>query len=198
MSKASSWMVFGLGVGMLVSSMCNRQATAVPRPDTAEPTHLALIDMAKVFKQSKMFESKRDALKQQISESEEVARTKRAALERLNKSLEGLEKGTEDRTEVERLVKKSNDEFETYRREESAKFLKAESTIYREVYELATSEVAKYCRDHGIDVVIRFNGEPLPVDKPQELLQSMNRQIVYENGLDITDEIVVAVNQASR
>lgn len=198
MSKASSWMVFGLGVGMLISSMCNRQATALPRPDTAEPTRLALIDMAKVFKQSKVFESKRDALKQQISEAEEVARTKQAALERLTKNLQDFEKGTEDRAEVERMVKKAKDEFEAYRREEQARFLKAESTIYREIYELATSEVAKYCRDHGIDVVIRFNGDPLPVDKPQELLQSMNRQIVYENGLDITDEIILAVNQASR
>jgi Skp family chaperone for outer membrane proteins len=196
MSKMMSGMLFGFGIALVVCGTSFRSATADPteaKPGAAKPTRIALVDMAKVFKTSRMFETKRDALKREISESEDSAKSMVAVLQQLKMKYDTLEKGTEERDELEKQLKAKSAEFEKYRRDVSAKFLKKESKIYLEVYEAATAEVSNHARAHDIDLVIRFTSDPLDEEDPQKLLQGMNRQVIYDNGLDITDEIIAAM-----
>ena len=61
------------------------------------------------------------------------------------------------------------------------------------IYRVAAREIAAYAQSHRIDLVIRHNSEPLNDEDPQKLLQSLNREVVYENKLDITDEIIAGM-----
>ncbi len=196
MSKMMSGMLFGLGIALVASGTTFRSATADPtgaKRDAALPTRVALVDMAKVFKASRLFEAKRHELKREISESEESAKAMLTALQQMNKKHDTLDKGTEERADLEQQLKIKLAEFETYRKDGSARFLKKESEIYLEVYDVVSMEVANHARAHGIDLVIRFNTEPIKDEDPKKLLQNMNRQIIYENGLDITDDIIAAL-----
>lgn len=196
MSKMMSGMLFGLGIALVVSGTTLRSATADPtgaKRDAAQPTRIALVDMAKVFKSSRLFETRRDVLKREIMESEETAKSMLVALQQMKKRYDALDKGAEERDELEKQLKIKFTELETYRKDESARFLKKESEIYLEVYDVVSSEVANHARAHGIDLVIRFNIEPIKDEDPKKLLQNMNRQVIYENGLDITDEIIAAL-----
>ena len=195
MVKALTCMLLGMAVLWIVGGTTGRNATADPRPANKGPTRIALIDMAKLFQTSRSFENKRNALKQQISSSEETAKVMSAELTQMKQKYDSLEKGAEDRADLEKRMKVLNAEYEKYTKAESQKFQKGESKIYHEVYELANAAVAKYSREHEIDLVIRFNAEPFKEEEDlQKLTQSMNRQIVYENGLDITDAIIEAMN----
>jgi Skp family chaperone for outer membrane proteins len=186
---------FGI-VGLLVAATA-RNATADPRDDEPEghATRIALIDMARVFKTSREFERKRDELKEEITAEEETARKLQNGVTELQRRFDTSEIGTEEHLDLEKALKRKTGEFEAYRQKAQRTFLKKESAIYLEIYQQVAAEIAKYAENHGIDLVIRFNSEPIKLEDPQKLLESMNRQVVYENRLDITDEIIVAVNQ---
>ena len=196
MTKMMSGMLFGLGIALVVCGTSFRSATADPteaKPGAANPARIALVDMAKVFKTSRMFETKREALKREITESEESAKSMLAVLQQMKKKYDTLDKGTEERDELEKQLKIKSAEFEAFRKDLSAKFVKKESKIYLEVYDAVTTEVSNYARANDIDLVIRHQSDPINDEDPQKLLQNMNRQIVYENGLDITEEIIAAM-----
>jgi hypothetical protein len=68
--------------------------------------------------------------------------------------------------------------------------------MYVEAYGLIADAVAAYAKSHEIDLVIRFNSENIDATKqPNQLLESLNRSVVYENNLDITEAIIAAVNE---
>jgi Skp family chaperone for outer membrane proteins len=150
--------------------------------------------MAKVFRASVDFEDQRAELKEKIAAAEAIASSFQSKLEELQQQLELVESGSDDEKDLRRRHKAKTAEFEDYRREQSGKFLKAESTIYRGIYEMVAAEISKYSREHNIDLVMRANLGPIEETDPQKPLENLNRQVVYENGLDITDDIIAAIN----
>ena len=193
MAKTVSGMLFGLGVLLVVCSIANRGATADPKAASAPPTRVALIDMAKVFKNSRLFLSKRDALKRQITETEESAKSTQTELLQMKKRLDALEQGTDKRADLEVTLKTKTAEFEKFRQSAQKRFLKLEAEIYREIYDLITTTVANHAREHDIDLVVRFKSDPIAEDDPAKMLEEFNRLVIYETGLDITDEIIAAI-----
>ena len=86
--------------------------------------------------------------------------------------------------------------FETFRRAASREFLKKESQIYLQVYNETSSAVEKYAKYHKYTLIIRFNREELDTENPQNLLQGMNRQVVYhQTEDDITPSVLEFLNR---
>ena len=46
----------------------------------------------------------------------------------------------------------------------------------------------------GIRVVLRLNSDPIEPDDRNSVLQGVNNSIVFQDNLDITDEIIRRVN----
>ncbi|HEY4261494.1 MAG TPA: OmpH family outer membrane protein, partial [Schlesneria sp.] len=57
-------------------------------------------------------------------------------------------------------------------------------------YNETSEAVKKYADFYKYTLVIRFNREDLDTENPQNLLQGMNRQVVYHRG---EDDITVSV-----
>ncbi len=79
-------------------------------------------------------------------------------------------------------------------RQKSREFLEQEAQIRYESYQEIQQHVASFCQSYGIQLVIRFNREPIDASKPQEVQMGLNRPIVYQNSLDITQHIIDALN----
>lgn len=175
---------------------------AASNPDA--PHKVALIDMAQVFKKYKKFEDLRQDLKAEIEQSEALAKQKAEKLQKMQAKLKDLKEGTDLFTEQEKQLAKESAEFEAFRRQMQREFLKKESQIYLTVYQEVTDTVSKYAQHKSYTLVIRFNRDELDTDNPQNLIQGMNRQVVYYRGDDdITDTVLNALNkryetQASR
>src|SRR5579871_1124325 len=100
MAKMLPGMLLGMALVVVVSGSLERSATADPqesKPKENRPTRIALIDMAKVFKNFKLFEKKREDLKAEITESEEFAKTIQSDVLQMKKEYDRLEKDNEER-----------------------------------------------------------------------------------------------------
>ena len=88
------------------------------------------------------------------------------------------------------ITKKS--ELEAYRASQQRDFLRKESEIYKQVYLETQDMVQKYANAYQYTLIMRFNRSSVEdAENPQEVIQSMNRQVVYhKKGDDITDPVL--------
>ena len=160
------------------------------------PHKVGLIDMAYVFKHYKKFETLREDLKVEIATSEEKAKMMQQETQTLQAQLKTFAEGSTEYAKIEKqLVQKAAD-FEGFRRQMSREFLKKESQIYLQVYNEVSTMVTKYAEHFKYTLVMRFNREELDTENPQQLLQGMNRQVVYYRADDdITEQVLKELNR---
>jgi Skp family chaperone for outer membrane proteins len=197
MSKVPSLLLLGILVLVLGGGATGRNATAEPKPISLAPTRIALIDIAKVFKASEFLSQKRGMLIQDIKESEETAKQLLAELNPMKQALDLLDQDAEERVALKEQVEEATARWESYRQAARKRLLQTESEIYVKAYELISAEVAKYAKQHGIDLVIRYSSEPMKEDNPQKIMEGLGRPIVYQNELDISDAIIEAMKRAT-
>ncbi|WP_010588461.1 OmpH family outer membrane protein [Schlesneria paludicola] len=167
-----------------------------PAAGAVEPHKVALIDMAYVFKNYTKFETLREELKAEIQSSEEKAKATQQETARMQQEMKTFTEGSPEYTKAEKALVKMAAEFEGFRREKSREFLKKESQIYLQVYNEVSEMVKNYAQHFGYTLVMRFNRDDLDTENPQQILQNMNRQVVYyREDDDITQKILAALNK---
>jgi len=161
------------------------------------PHKVGLIDMAYVFKKYTKFDNLRDGLKAEISKSEEQVKLAAKQLNDLQTKMKTYKEGSEEYKGVEQVLLKKSTEFETFRKSQQREFLRQESQIYKTVYMEVSALVQRYAKTYQYTLIIRFNREdPEASENPQEVMQRMNKQVVYyREDDDITESIVEALNQ---
>ena len=178
------------------SQQGKKEDSAAAAAATNIPHKVGLIDMAYVFKNYKKFESLREDLKVEISDSEEKAKEMQKGIVELQQKMKGLVEGAPEYSKYEQQAVKQAAEFENFRRQMSREFLKKESQIYLQVYNEVSKMVEKYATHFNYTLIIRFNREDLDTENPQQLLQGMNRQVVYYRpNEDITTPVLESLNK---
>ena len=74
------------------------------------------------------------------------------------------------------------------------KFGEANAANVMMVYEQVNEEVAKIAEARGYRLVINFTSESIDQKDPMKRQMILQRQILYQNGLDITDDVISAFN----
>lgn len=185
------------GVLLLTRDALSQQAADRSAASADQLPHkVGLIDMAFVFKHYTKFETLREDLKAEIAASEEHAKQTQQETAALQQKLKDLKEGSPEHQRVEKQLVSAAAEFESFRREKSRDFLKKESKIYSQIYHEVEDVVRQYAEHFKYTLVIRFNREDPDTDNPQQVLQNMNRQVVYyrEND-DITNAILNKLNK---
>lgn len=168
--------------------------------DTASksiPHKVGLIDMAEVFKNYKKFEIMRDDLKAQIEGSDIKAKAFAARLKKLSDEMKTFKEGSPDRTDRENSLLKVSAEFDAFRKGAQRDLMRQESQIYKTVYLEVTDMVTKFAEHYNYTLVIRFQRSAVKdAEKPPQVIQSMNRQIVFFRAEDdITQDILHHLNE---
>jgi predicted TIM-barrel enzyme len=66
--------------------------------------------------------------------------------------------------------------------------------IYNDTYSEVIEAVRKHAQASGIRLVLRASDGPIDPDNQKSVLSAVNRMIVYQDGLDITDAILQRLN----
>ncbi|MBX3437041.1 MAG: OmpH family outer membrane protein [Planctomycetaceae bacterium] len=163
------------------------------------PHKVGLIDMAEVFKDYQKFKGLRDELQAEIEHSDNKAR---AMMEEMKKLQELAQSGQykQDSAEFKKIEQQlitRKGELESFRQVQQREFLRRESEIYKTVYLDVQDMVRMYAEKFDYTLIVRFNRSKVDeAENPQEVIQSMNRQVVYHRGQDdITPRILQALNQ---
>ncbi len=167
-------------------------------PDDEAPVKakcpVAVLDVSRIFKEHKAFKEQVMQMKGEVDAAEKNLREERDKIKELADEFQALEAGTplKDKLEVE-LAERSS-QLKLKMNLQKNEFMKREAVIYAEVYKGIESIVAAYSRERDISLVLRFNDVEMKESDRESILASVNKAVVFHDGLDITDEILKRLN----
>jgi len=164
----------------------------------AAPFPVALVNMDKVFKTHKPLLDKLAPIKAAAAELEKNVQLRNVELETVVNKLRAAQPGSPEAQRLQQQGAKLQADLQQYVQKERGDLQKREAAIYLDIYRQLEEEVRKYAKAKGIKLVIRQQDTSLDENQPlQQILTSLNRGIVYEDGLDITEEILKALDARS-
>ncbi len=159
---------------------------------------IALVDISYIFKHHGRFKGQMDDMKADVQRAEAQVKSERQAITKLAEHMQELRKGTQDYKQLEEELAKRQADLSVQVTLQKNKFLQREAEIYYNVYQEIAQATEYYAKQHGIDVVLRFNGDPADVQRPDSILSFINKPVVYyQPGLDITPAVLSELNRTA-
>jgi Skp family chaperone for outer membrane proteins len=190
--KATAFVLF---CGLISSAVVRGDGTAAQAD--ASPHRIALIDMARVFKNYKKFEAMRDELKGELTKSEERFKAMAEAIKKEQNDLKQYKEGTEEYSRVEKSLLNHTTQAEAFRKSQQRDLIRKEAQIYKTIYLEVSDAVEKYATYYHFTLVLRFSADELSGDQnPEDVMRGLNRQVVYYRPSDdITNAICEFLNR---
>lgn len=175
----------------LAASFCFAQGAA---PRRASGTNVAVIDVAKVFDNHTRFKQRMEDIKRDIEAFEAQVRQEQTRLTKLRDELQTLKPGTDRYKQIEKQLADSTADVQVNMQLKRKEFLEEEAKVYYNAYQEVLTVVGQFAERNGIGLVLRFNGTEMDPTKRDSVLQGVNRAVVFQRNLNITDYIIEGVN----
>ena len=166
-------------------------ATAQPQPQRPLSPGIAIIDLTYIFENHSRFQAMKQDLENDVKRAEENLKALKKQADELIELRKEYNPGTPDYKRLDEQVIQRQAELQTKVKLQRKDFVLREAKNYHNVYREIADEVRYYSERNGINVVLRFNGEPTHPSMPEEVLKALNKPIIYYNrAIDITPIIL--------
>lgn len=169
-------------------------AASTPRP---AGTSVAVIDLQEVFKQNVRFKQALEDIKKDTEALNAETRGEQKKLQKMVEELKDFKPGTPDyRTREEEIAHiESNVRVTLGLKRKDLR--DKEAKLHYHAYEEVLAAVEEFSERYGISLVIRFNAEEMDPSNPESIMMGLNRHVVYQRNLNITDAIIAKINQGA-
>jgi Skp family chaperone for outer membrane proteins len=161
----------------------------------AEPVAVALVNVDRILKDHKPLNDKLDPLKAEAKDFEGALQVRQAELEAVGNQLRQVQPGSPDQQRLQIQIVKLQTDLQRFVTTGRQNLQNKEAAVYLAFFRQLDAEISKYAKAHGLKLVLRQyetsfdDGQSL-----QDVAKALNRTILYEDGLDVTDAILKALN----
>jgi Skp family chaperone for outer membrane proteins len=161
----------------------------------ADPFPIAILNMDRIVKTHQPLLDKLKPLQEEAKKLEGDVQIRQAEIETVVNQLRAAKAGSPEFQRLQVQGAKLQAELQQFINTERANMQKKESAVLLGFYRDLDAIISKYAKERGIKLVVRQQETSLDDNQPvQEVLKTLNRSILYEDGLDITEEILKALN----
>lgn len=156
---------------------------------------IALVNVDRILKAHKPLVAQVDPLKAEAKELEAAVQVRQAEIETAVSQFRRTQPGTAENQRLQAQIGKLQTDMQQFVVTERQQLQQKEVKVYLAFFRQLDAEVAKYAKAHGLKLVLRQyetsldEGQSLP-----EVMKALNRTILFEEGLDVTDEILKALD----
>ena len=164
----------------------------------ASPGLVTVLDVAKVFENHPVFKAKMDSLKQEVQAFQQQVRAQVTDLTKKRQNLTQKYKigSPEFKKEEEALAREEADlKVKTGQKERD--YMDREARLYYDTYLEVQNVVADFSRANNISLVLRFDSSEIDKTNRSSVSTGVNRFIVYQEKLDLTQLIINEVSKKS-
>jgi Skp family chaperone for outer membrane proteins len=159
---------------------------------------VAVLDVAKVFEKNTRFQSRLEEIKNEAAQITAKLETDQESLRQQAKLLpETFKPGSDEFRQKEAELEQQLVALRSEGRQANTDLLNREAKIYYDTYvemhQVVTSLSAKW----GISLVIRFDSSAVDATNRTDVVKAVNRAVVFQKDLDLTDYVVDAMNNAA-
>lgn len=162
----------------------------VAQAPESRDNEIAVIDVARVFKSYQRFRDQVGELREGSTTVDQEFAEKRESLQTMVFALKELVAGTPEHADLQQRITTDQAKLQADIERARARLVKKEADLYAKTYEHMQTVIGKYSREQGISVVIRSQTGSLDSDNPKQVLEGVNRFVVFEDRVDITDNII--------
>lgn len=162
--------------------------------------NIAVIDVSHVFKNHPRFTAQADKIKADIKAFEDHINAERAKLNEERKKLDVYKPGTPEYKRVEENLARIATDLQVQAGLKRKKVLEAEAKLYYDTYGEIQGAIKQVAQKYNIGLVLRFNSKPIDPNDRSDVLNGINRPVVYQQGIDITQPVmdILGAQQAGR
>jgi Skp family chaperone for outer membrane proteins len=185
-----------VAVLFLVSALA-QPAEAPTAPPLARVGTCDIVELFTNYQRAKDLTTQLNERRQAIT-AERDKRTK--AINALQAELENYKKDSPKYEQTVDEIQRLGIEAKAYLEYQDALALREHRKLTKEMYAEIKAVIARVAKQRGLNVVLQRESDTLDTDNPTEMLRQIyTRKVLFtEDGLDITDVVLTALNQAYR
>jgi Skp family chaperone for outer membrane proteins len=161
--------------------------------------NVALLDLGYIFKNHPEFKQKMDVMKKDVQAFEEQMKQQQQQLDAAGRRLSTYKPGSPEYKEIEEATTKQLAELKVQMQLKRKEIMEREAEIYMETYQQLAEVVASFANRRQIDLVLRYDredGSTAGSADPRETLKIINRPVIFQKRLDISDLILSEVSNS--
>jgi Skp family chaperone for outer membrane proteins len=171
------------------------QQTARPAPPAG--TNVAVLDINEVFEKNLRFKADMDDIRDDIKNYEATVVEKRKQANAMNEKLSEYQPGSPEYKKLETELAQMAADMQVEMAMKKKEFMEREAKVYYAAYMETVRQVSEFAHKHNIGLVLRFNGEEIDPKERSSVLQGVNRSIVFQRNLNITEQILHELNRGA-
>lgn len=179
---------------MAVGCLCILSGAAA-RPVRAQGTRVAVIDIGKVFRNHPRLLQSREGIRRESEEYEAFLRRERKRFEQMGSELRSLKPGSAEFRTLEKQLAEAQAQLQVQMQLKSKDLQERTARAEYNAYIEVVRHVDRFCQQNGIHMVISYHSGPIDPENPRSVSLGLNRRVVYQSGLDITDRIIAEIRQ---
>jgi len=189
--KILSWAtVVAIGFGVSLSP----SRAAAQRSEAA--AQVAILDLAYIYANHTRFKAINEDMRREVEAAENDLKASREELQKMVEKLDDYRRNSPEYRELEEEITKRQAQLGADVNLRKKNFAEQEAQNYYVVYQEVTDAIKRYCDERGIVLVLRFNGDPIDAENPQEIVKALNGVVLhYHKDIDITPHILAMVNR---
>jgi Skp family chaperone for outer membrane proteins len=185
----TSFLGAALAAGMLAGVVFGGPSAA-----HAQGTTVVVIDISNIFKNHIRFKEAQDAMKKDVEQFEEKIRLERDEITKMGEQLKAVNPDSPDYKRLEEAIAERTGKLQLETSRARKDFLQREAKLFHDTYQEVANHVNNFARQNNIGLVLRFSSEAIDPEDRNAVLQGINRNVVYQNQLNITPHILGLVN----
>ena len=157
---------------------------------------IGLIDMAHVFKEYKKFVYLTERLQEEVRRSDELLAPKIENIQAIQAKMKELAPTSAEYEALESEFLTAQADLKKAQLQKQRELMKKETEVYKGIYLEVSDAVERYSKYYKYTQILRFNRSVVDAaDNPQEVMEGMNRQVLYhQNRDDLTDPVLNYLN----
>lgn len=177
--------------GLLLIAATSTGPLAAQDKSAEAPLPIGLVNIEKIAQQYKPFLKQVAAMQEEAKELQSSATLKQSELEAVGNDLRKAAQGSAEFQKLQNQFGRLQRELQVFVQEGQQKFrdkdVKLSLSLHREI----DAVLKPYCKAKGLRLVLRtHNGSLDENQSQQQILQTLNRGVLYDDGLDITDDVL--------
>lgn len=178
---------------VVASATVGLRAQGVASP--AAGGNIAVIDIGRIFKNHVRFDRMMKELKRDVDAEETQLKKERSTIQQFAEKMQGIKPNHPDYKRLDEDLSRRQAEWQLKMSSKKKTILERETQIYYNVFQEINYEVRNFADRHGISLVLRYNSEPVDTSNPQSVRAEINKSVVYQRNIDITDSVLNELNR---
>jgi Skp family chaperone for outer membrane proteins len=164
----------------------------------AESPAVAVVNVDRILKEHKPLNNQLDPLKAEAKEFEAAVQVRQAEMESVAGKVRQTPPSAPEYERLQVQFARLRAELEQFVLKGRRDLQQKEMALYLAFFRQLDAEISKYAKAHGLKLVLRQSQTSLEDNQsPEDVAKALNRQILFEDGVDITDAILKGLAASS-